>query len=237
MRRPFVVVASMLLGVALATPALAHEAGKWVVRGGVGMVMPKDNNVTLPQLSIPPVTIDGTVQVDDGTSFTLTGTYMFTENWALDILAAWPFTHDIDLDGTFDDGTGPVSGNVPFGEVTHLPPTFSVQYHFAPNATFQPYVGLGLNYTMFSSEKLNEDVVDLGILDFSVDDSFGIAAQVGADWVFDSPWLINFDVRWVNIESDLSATIDFGAGPQQVEIPDPLKIDPWVVAIGIGYKY
>ena len=184
MKRPFVVVASVLLGVALAAPALAHEAGQWIVRGGVGMVMPKDNNLVLPTISLPPLTIDATVQVDDGTSLTLTGTYMFTENLAFDILAAWPFKHDIDLDATVDDGISVETGTVPFGEVTHLPPTFSLQYHFAPDATFQPFVGLGLNYTMFSSEKLNQDVVDAGILDFSLDDSFGVAAQVGADWVF-----------------------------------------------------
>ena len=237
MKRPFVVVASVLLGVALAAPALAHEAGQWIMRGGVGMVMPKDNNLTLPQISLPPATIDGTVQVDDGTNFTLSGTYMFTENWAFDILVAWPFEHKIDLDGTFDVGAGPVSGTVPFGEVKHLPPTFSVQYHFAPDATFQPYVGLGLNYTTFLSEKLEQDVIDLGIVDFSLDDSFGVAAQVGADWIYDAPWMINFDIRWINIESDLSATVDDGTGPLSVEFPDPVEIDPWVFSISFGYLF
>jgi len=236
MKRPFVVLTSILLGVVFATPALAHEAGQWILRGGVGVVMPKDNNLTLPTISLPPLTIDATVQVDDGTSMTLTGTYMFTENWAFDILAAWPFKHDIDLDATIDDGTGPVSGRAPFGEVKHLPPTFSVQYHFSPDAKFQPFVGLGLNYTTFSGEKLNQDVVDAGITSFSLDDSFGVAAQVGADWLLSGQWLVNFDVRWINIESDLTATVDDGTGPVSGKL-GTVKIDPWVFAVNVGYRF
>lgn len=236
MKRPFVVLTSMLLGVVFATPALAHEAGQWILRGGVGVVMPKDNNLTLPTISLPPLTIDATVQVDDGTSLTLTGTYMFTKNWAFDILAAWPFKHDIDLDATIDDGTGPVSGSVPFGEVKHLPPTFSIQYHFSPDAKFQPFVGLGLNYTTFSGEKLNQDVVDAGITSFSLDDSFGAAAQVGADWLLSGQWLVNFDVRWIQIESDLTATVDDGTGPVTGEL-GKVTIDPWVFAVNVGYRF
>ena len=236
MKRPFVVLTSILLGVVFATPALAYEAGQWILRGGVGVVMPKDNNLVLPTISLPPLTVDATVQVDDGTSMTLTGTYMFTENWAFDILVAWPFKHDIDLDATVDDGTGPASGSVPFGEVKHLPPTFSIQYHFSPDANFQPFVGLGLNYTTFSGEKLDQDVVDAGILNFSLDDSFGVAAQVGADWLLSGQWLINFDVRWIQIESDLTATVDDGTGPVSGEL-GKVTIDPWVFAVNVGYRF
>lgn len=236
MKRPFVVLTSMLLGVVFATPALAHEAGQWILRGGVGVVMPKDNNLVLPTISLPPLTIDATVQVDNGTSLTLTGTYMFTENWAFDILAAWPFKHDIDLDATIDDGITVESGTAPFGEVKHLPPTFSIQYHFSPNANFQPFVGLGLNYTTFSGEKLNQDVVDAGITSFSLDDSFGVAAQVGADWLLSGQWLINFDVRWIQIESDLTATVDDGTGPA-TDVLGKVTLDPWVFAVNVGYRF
>jgi outer membrane protein len=236
MKRPIVVLASGLLGVVLATPALAHEAGQWILRGGVGTVMPKGDNLRLPEIVIDPLTINGTVQVDDGTSLTLSGTYMFTENWAFDILAAWPFKHDIDLDATVSDGKTTESATVPFGKVEHLPPTFSVQYHFAPQASFQPYVGLGVNYTTFVSEDLKQEVIDAGITDFSLDDSFGVAAQAGADWVFSGQWLVNFDFRWISIEADLEATVDDGTGPAKGDL-GTVKIDPWVFAVNVGYRF
>ena len=239
MKRPFVVLASTLLAVVIATPAYAHEAGQWIIRGGVGTVMPKDDNLTLPEIVLADLTINATIQVDDGTSLVLSGTYMFTENWAFDILAAWPFKHDVDLDATiFDAFSGEtVSGSVPFGEVEHLPPTFSIQYHFSPQADFQPYVGLGVNYTTFLSEDLDSAVVEAGFVDFSLDDSFGLAAQIGADWMFSDQWLVNFDVRWISIESDLTATVDDGTGAVTVEFPSPVKIDPWVFAINLGYRF
>ena len=245
MKRPSVVLTSLLLGVTLAAPAFAHEACQWIVRGGVGTVMPKDDNLSLgtfdlvdPAAPLDVTVTNGAVQVDDGTRLTRSFTYMFTENWAFDVLAAWPFKHDVDLEGTLTDNLTKESGpfSLPFGEVEHLPPTFSVQYHFAPDAEFQPFVGVGLNYTTFLSEDLDSIWPPLTITDFSLDDSFGLALQVGADWMFSDQWLVNFDVRWISIESDLSVTIDTFGGPVSGEL-GAVKIDPWVFAINLGYRF
>lgn len=237
MRRSLLVWTSAILSIALAGPAMAHEAGQWILRAGVGTVMPKDDNLRLPEIVIDPLTINATVQVDDGTSLTLTGTYMFTEKWAFDILASWPFKHDIDLAATISDGTNTESGKVPFGEVEHLPPTFSIQYHFLPDAKFQPFVGLGVNYTTFLTEDLDQGIIDAGIVDYSLDDSFGVAVQAGADWMINDNWLINFDLRWINIESDLSATIDDGVNLPVTAGLGTVKIDPVVFAINVGYRF
>ncbi len=224
MRRSLVVLTSAVLGVALAGPAFAHEAGQWILRAGVGVVMPEDDNLAIPDLDV-------NVQVDDGTSLTLTGTYMFTDNWAFDILAAWPFKHDVDLEAT--DGSG---ASIAFGEVEHLPPTFTVQYHFLPEAQFQPFVGLGVNYTTFLSEDLDSGsgITDL-ISDYSLDDSFGVAVQAGADWMINEKWLVNFDVRWINIESDLDVT--FATDPPATVGLGSVDINPWVFAINVGYRF
>jgi outer membrane protein len=225
-----------LFSAAVAAPAVAHEAGEWVFRGGVGMVAPKSNNLDINGLSIPPVTIDASVDVDDGTSLVLSATYMFTRNWAFDILAAAPFKHDIDLSATIDDGTTVASATVPLGEVKHLPPTFSVQYHFTPDSNFQPYAGLGVNWTLFSSEKVSGDAQAVGVQSLKLDDSVGLAAQVGADWMINDNWLVNFDVRYINIESDAKLTIDDGTGPETGDI-GTVDINPWVFSLNIGYKF
>ena len=245
MKRPFVALTTLLVAIAFATPAVAHEAGQWIVRGGVGTVMPKDDNLVLGDfdLFVPPdvdLSVTGAaVQVDDGTSLTLSFTYMFTENWAFDVLAAWPFTHDVDIVATITDniGGGSETGAVPFGEVEHLPPTFSMQYHFAPDAEFQPFVGVGLNYTTFLSEDLDSLWPTVGIADYSLDDSFGLALQVGADWMFSEQWLVNFDVRWINIETDITVTLDDGQNPAVTGELGTIEIDPWVVAINLGYRF
>ena len=224
MKRSMLVGPCVLLGISLSGAAFAHEAGDWVLRAGVGQVNPKSDNFSMTE--------DGestSVDVDSGTSLTLMGTYFFTENWAFDILAAWPFKHDVNA--TVSDGTDTLSAKV--AEIEHLPPTFSVQYHFLPDAAFQPYAGLGLNYTTFTSEDLTDVVVageNLGPIadSLSLDSSFGVAVQLGADWKFNDNWLVNFDVRWMDIDSDL--TVDG-------EDVGTIEIDPLVYSINIGYAF
>ena len=222
----YLLAAGALLAL-VASPALAYEAGTWVLRAGVGVVAPDSDNF---------VDDDGitttTVTVDDGTSLTLMGTYMFSPNWAFDILASWPFTHDINASiiDNVDPGFNPISAKV--AETEHLPPTFSIQYHFLPDGTFQPYVGAGVNYTTFLSTDVTQALIDLGITDVDLDDSFGLALQFGGDLLLGDRWLINVDVRWIDIESDLSAT----AGGVTGEL-GTVKIDPWVYSLNLGFRF
>jgi outer membrane protein len=181
--------------------ATANEAGDWLVRIGGSQVDPKSNNGDV-------------VNVDADSSISATLSYMLTEHWAIDVLAAWPFEHDINLNG------GPEVGST-----KHLPPTVSVQYHFLPNADFQPYVGLGINYTTFFDE---ETTGPLAGSDLSLDDSWGVAAQVGIDWMLGDTWFFNLDARYIDIETD--AFLD-GAFLEKVEI------DPMVYGAHIGFRF
>jgi outer membrane protein len=208
----YVLVAGALLAL-VASPALAYEAGTWVLRAGVGVVAPDSDNLVLDP--------DTIIDVDDGTSLTLMGTYMFSRHWGFDILASWPFNHDIKLGGT------------KIAETDHLPPTFSMQYHFLPDSTIQPYVGAGVNYTTFFGTDIEPVLTDLtGITDIDLDDSFGLALQLGADWTFGNRWLLNVDLRWIDIESDLTAS----DGVDSIEL-GTVKIDPFVYSINIGYTF
>ena len=71
-------------------------------------------------------------------------TYFFTKNIAAElVLGVTPHTVN---------GTG---GITPFGKVGDawlLPPTLPLQYHFDTGTAFKPYVGGGVNYTIFFDE-------------------------------------------------------------------------------------
>ena len=182
----------------IALPVQAYEKGDWLVRVGAGMVDPKsDNSIT--------------ADVDSGTSLIVNGTYFFTPNVGFEILAAWPFTHDIKLAA---DGSK-------VGETKHLPPTFSLQYHFNTDQAFRPYVGAGLNFTTFFDE---ETTGALTGVDLSLEDSFGLAAQIGADFDVSDDMFLNFDIRWINIETETNLGFD-------------VEIDPMVYSIALGWKF
>ncbi len=209
------------IGVALATVGLCLQPltalaakGDWLLRGGVGVVNPKDDN-----LDLGPVL--GEVQVGNGTSLTLEGTYMLANHWGVELLVAYPFTHDVYLDG----GEGGGLGNV--AEVDHLPPTLSLQYHFNPDGRFRPYIGAGVNYTTF----LNEDTKGaLAGADLELDDSWGPAGQIGIDFgsAVNDNWFLNLAVRYIDIDSDAQLN-----GGELGEV----EIDPIIYQAQVGYRF
>ena len=71
----------------------------------------------------------------------------------------------------------------------------------------------------------------------SLDDSVGVAAQLGADWTFADHWSLNFDVRWINIETDATLTLDDGVNAPVAADVGTVEIDPWVYSINLGYRF
>ncbi|MBC3916869.1 OmpW family protein [Undibacterium sp. CY18W] len=137
-------------------------------------------------------------------------TYFFTPNWSAELILTYPQKHDVMLDGAV------------IGTFKHLPPTLTAQYHFAPDAKVSPYVGAGVNYTRISDVNLLKGA---GGLENS---SFGLAIQAGVDFKLDKNWSLNLDVKKVQIRSDVTIS---GAKVSAV------KIDPWLVGVGVGYRF
>ncbi len=184
------------------TAAQAKEAGDWVFRLGVASVNPKSDNGDV-------------VSVDSGTTLAFNGTYMFSQNVGLEVLASLPFSHDIKLEGT---------GTI-VGETKQLPPTVSLQYHFVNNSAFTPYAGLGVNYTLFFDEKTKGPLAGSKL---DLDASFGVATQLGIDYDISDNMHLNFDLRWMDIDTD--AKLD-GVSLGTVEI------DPLIYSVTVGWKF
>lgn len=89
-----------------------------------------------------------------------------------------------------------------------------------------------MNYTIFFEESTDADVEGLGLTKLDLDDSIGPAAQIGADYEFGNGWLVNADVRYIDIDTE--ATLS-GTGGEELETD--VDIDPWVVSVGIGYRF
>ena len=197
------VIAGLLCATAPAG-ALAAE-GDWLFRAGMSQVAPKDTNLRLGP--------DVKLEVDKDERFTFDITYMIRDNWGIELLAADTFNHGFQV---YENNTAPALLG---GEVEHIPPTLSLQYHFRPEARFRPYVGAGLNYTLFS----NEEPAGL-----KLDDSFGLAAQAGFDYGINDNWFVNYAIRWIDIDAD--ATL----GGDKL---GTIEIEPWVYSLNLGYRF
>jgi outer membrane protein len=194
-----------LLASSLLASATA-SAYDWTFKVGAHQVDPKSDNGTLA---------GGTLKTDVSGDWrpTFQLEYFLNPNWGVEVLAATPFKHDVKLNG------------VKAAEVSHLPPTVSVQYHFNPGGKVSPFVGIGLNYTAFF------DVKERGPLagtQLTLGKSWGAAAHAGLDFTLSERWLMSVDLRWMDIDTEARVN---GAKVGTV------NIDPLAYGLAVGYRF
>jgi outer membrane protein len=217
MKKLPVCAAAAALAVGMA-PASAAQ-GDWLVRlRGIWVGPQDDSSAVLP-------TFPGAgVHVDDAIVPELDFTYFLTDHLGAElILATSP--HDI-----FGEGTLAPVGKL--ADVMALPPTLTLQYHFAPDAGFRPYLGAGVNWTIFYSEDASSALnTAIGATSVHLKDSFGWAVQAGADLDISERFFLNVDVKYIDIDTE--ARLTTGALVNRVDV----DIDPIVAGVGIGFRF
>lgn len=202
MKKSLLCLATGVCATLLCTAASAREAGDLMVRLGAHYVDPKSDNHDV-------------VNVDGAASVTIAATYFVTPTLAVDLLGAVPFKHDIDLNA---DGSEVAS-------TKHLPPTLSLAWFPETSIALKPFVGVGMNYTLFFDEKTK------GALDgvkLKLDDSVGIAFMGGVMYDFTDTLSLMVDARYMDIDSKAKLNGD-GIGD--------VHIDPWAYGASVVYRF
>ncbi len=229
--RPIISTVVFAAGLSL-SPLLAAEQGDWIVRVG-------PTNVS-PNSSSDPFDIAGLaqpeVEVDDAWALGFSLSYMVTDVFGLELLAATPFTHDIDIDGA----------DIAAGETQHLPPTLTVNwYPRGGKEGWQPYLGLGVNYTTFFGEDIdNELETALGVItepltgrtdpirsNLRLEDSWGWAARAGVDIPLSEKWSASASMWYLDIGTEAEIINALGTFKADVDI------DPFVYMVGVSYTF
>jgi outer membrane protein len=212
----FIGLAALAL-VTAAPPVLAQgdDSGNWLVRGRVLNMDPANKG------------IDG-LSVSSKTFPEVDIVYFFTPNIATELVLTYPQKHDVRLSGAGKIGT-----------VKHLPPTLMLQYHVTGLGGWRPYVGAGLNYTLFSSVDLLDGQASLE------SNSAGWALGAGVDVPMGGGWMFNVDLKKVKIRTDVG--LDPALLQTRNESPQSIKsghtnigtfkIDPVLFSIGIGKRF
>ncbi|MER8831038.1 OmpW family protein [Mesorhizobium sp. M0938] len=198
--------------------ASAPQAGDWVTEA------PSPWQVRLRALGV--ITEDsGYVNAVTGSGLSYSDTltpeldisYFFTDNIAGELILGTTYANI--------DGQGTIAGLGKVGKVWLLPPTLTLQYHFTDLGAFKPYVGAGVNYTIFYNQ-------DAGSADaLKVKNTFGTALQVGFDYMVDQHWGVNFDVKKLFLKPDFDVTVD-GA-----KLTGKAALDPWLIGAGVTYRF
>jgi len=203
----------------IASPALAKQ-GDVLLRARAIMVAPNETSS-----GITPAFPNERVSVNNSVMPELDVTYMATDHIGFELIAA---TTKHGISGT----SGTTGGIGKLASTWVLPPTLTAQYHFMPEGKFRPYVGAGINYTIFYESKATTGLeAAVGKTRVGLSDSFGWAAQAGADVDLSDKVFLNFDVKYIRIRTNATLTTT-GAGVQRVRV----NLDPLVVGVGLGIR-
>lgn len=201
-------VIMMSSGVSFA--AEGKTAGSIMLRARALAVMP-DESANVPL-------VGGDVDIGSDYIPELDLTYFLTDNLAFEVIAGTT-RHSVRDNNS-------LLGNLDLGKVSLLPPTITAQYHFMPSRKFSPYLGVGVNYTVFYDE---ETTAGSAVTSIDYDNGFGFAVQAGFDYNVSDRWYLNADVKKLFLNTDVS--INGGA------ITTKVDIDPWIVGLGVGYRF
>ncbi|MBF8780113.1 OmpW/AlkL family protein [Pseudomonas fulva] len=218
-----------LVALALAAPAAhAYQPGDFIVRAGAIVTAPNEDS---GNLKLDGAKVSGTkATLSSDTQLGLTFAYMLTEHVGVELLAATPFKHKVGVKGL----GGGLDGKL--ADVKQLPPTLSLQYYpMDASSKFQPYAGIGINYTLFFDEELSSARKRQGFSNMKLQDSIGLAGQLGMDYMLTDNLLINASVWYadINTKASIDGPSALGVGKTKVDV----EVDPWVYMVGIGYKF
>jgi len=229
MKRLLVFAAMMAVGLSVfgQTTENKHE---WRIRlRGLGV---------LPAESATVGVIGGNAKISNSFIPELDFTYFITSHWATELILGTA-KHKVSTVGSDLSAIGASSNaGVDLGTVWLLPPTLTLQYHF-PVANFNPYVGAGVNYTIFYS-------VDQGpvVKDISYKNKFAFATQAGFDYDISKRFFVNVDFKKIFLSTTASvdgSNLTPAASPQLSgtlgNIKANVKINPWLMGAGIGCRF
>ena len=227
-----VISTTILSALFVTAPAFAVEQGDILMRARIINIAP-DVGTNQVLAGGAPLAAPAGIDVDSATTLDIDFTYMVSNNFGVELLLDITSTHDI-------NGTGNLAG-VNIGEVTVLPPALIAQWHFTPGSNIRPYVGAGINYTMFFSEStssqftttmdavLGGGVTSTGV---SVDDAFGLVAQAGIDIDINSDWYVNIDAKYISLDTTATVQVN-GADAATVDF----DLNPLVIGVGVGTRF
>ena len=144
-----ILLGAAAVGAVISAPVQAAQGDVLVRVRGI-MVAPNERSGSvLPGFPGEKVKVDNSVMPE------VDLTYMASDHIGFELIAATTKHSASGRSGT----TGAIGR---LASTWVLPPTLTAQYHFLPDGKVRPYVGAGVNYTLFYNEKASDALTGAG---------------------------------------------------------------------------
>ena len=125
-------------------------------------------------------------------------------------------------------GTDSVT-NVDLGNAQLYPISALLQWHFAENGAFRPYMGAGPVHVILRN--VNKTIPGTSAKGVRFKDPTGLAVNLGLEWSFGTRWSAYGDARYVPIESNARATFPGTAAAVT------MHVRPLIISTGLTHHF
>lgn len=171
------------------------------------------------------------IRVGDATTTGFGYVYRFAPKWSGELVLGIPPSHKV-------YGSGVLQNVGQIAVVRQMPPTVFLNYHFDPLLPkFQPFVGVGLNYTYFEKKRSTPtgDAVSGGPTRIDMSNSWGAAAHAGFTVRYSKNWSLVGTVAYADVRSKMTSTTTTKDGDEILRTK--INFRPIVYSLSLGYSF
>lgn len=203
----------------IVTPApVQAQAERWVFKGRAFALIADDDSDTVASTGT-------SIAVANSSGAELAVTYFPIPRWGLELAAA---AAPLDL-----STVGGQSPGLDVGSVDLLSATLALQYHFPIGGRIKPYLGAGATFGRLTGYSATADLIGAGIADITFSNIFRLCTQAGADVEIGRGWLLNLDLRYAPMTTQMDLLTAGGTSFDKVA----LQINPILIGVGVARSF
>ncbi|MGA7781536.1 MAG: OmpW family outer membrane protein [Paraburkholderia sp.] len=231
-----------IAALACMTAAHAQSAGSFYITTGWFHLSPQSSSDPLKETSVGGSPVNVTLPntgatLDNADTIGFTAGYFVTDHIATEFVIGVPPKFNLQGSGAFAPyGT--------LGTAKQWSPTLLFKYYFRDaNASFRPYLGIGVSRVSFTDAQITNGTFEQQVLhgptSVSTDSSWEPVFNAGFNYNIDKHWFAGISLSYLPLSATakLSTNAETPVGTLNVQSQTKIKLNPIVSYVSIGYRF
>jgi len=229
--RLFLLSGLLSIAFSLSSPhAYAYQKGDTLVRVGIAFMDPreKSDSIVFEGLEL------GEIGVESQNTAIASISYFASDHLAFEVLLGKPPVFDI-------VGTTDLIKGVPIGSLEVWPLVVTAQYYpLDSSSRWQPFAGIGLNYTVAGDNEVNPELAPLfgaEQIEIEAANSWGLVLSLGLDFLLRENITLSAEAYYIDVKAKADGKIVIDGEDFDVDIFARTGRAPVLYSLTIGYIF